>query len=243
MRVPSCERCSKTLDVASAAPGSMADTPHIPSGNSVLDDALGGGLRAGSLVLVEGDAGAGATEFALAVLAGAVHRDTGAVSRFATGLRAPERAKAEAEALLGDKIAASVRFSALGDDRGDGCFRAIAEMGRGDVLVIESTSAFTADLPPLMRALGDATAATGALVLLLHAPGTLPHGSEVALRDAADVCVAFSWKDGGLSRRRLMTIAKVRGLAPMLEAEDVPVFEVALRHGIGIGVSRVKAVL
>lgn len=218
------------------------DGRRVPSGNAVLDEGLGGGFREGSLVLVEGESGAGATEFVLGVAADAA-RGRKVTSRFATGLRAPERAAREARDLLGETAAASIRFCALGNDPARTCQVLLEGLGRGDVLVVESTSTFGSDLPLLTRQLGDLAAASGAVVLLLHAPGTLPARDEAGVRDACDACVSFTWKDGGLARRRLMALSKMRGLAPMLETDDVPVFEVALRHGIGIGVSRVKAVL
>lgn len=216
---------------------------RVKTGSATLDDALEGGFPAGTLVLAESDAGTGATEFAL----GLARSTNGARTHFLTALRSAERAEREARLLLeGAPDALDVESIRTGSDAGV-VMDALAGLGTGDVLVLESASsiarAVDSDLVTLVRDVADAAARTSAVVVLLHATGTLPTHVEAALAELADARLTFSWVDGGPTRRLVLALTKLRGLSELLEHEQVPIFEVALERGRGVSVSRVKSVV
>lgn len=223
-----------------------ARAPPVPTGSTVLDDGLGGGLPAGSLLLVSGEAGAGSVEFCLGALHSA-SREGLRAARFASALRSPARVQREADALFpeGHRIAAVPLPVPLDAAR---CLVLANEMGRGDVLALESLAALAQagaddDLVTLLRELAETAERSQGVVLLLHAPGAVPEALEARVSEAVDGTFRFLWRDGGTMRRRFLSIGRLRGLAPLLETEEVPIFEVGLRKGTGFAISRVKSVL
>ncbi|HLE97431.1 MAG TPA: hypothetical protein VI997_08690 [Candidatus Thermoplasmatota archaeon] len=219
----------------------------IPTGSLALDAALGGGLPIGVAVLVEAEEGAGSTEFALSVLRAVVRARGGHHVRFLSALRSPARVEAEARELFADaRDAQAIDIRAIRPDQAAAdCLAALEDLGPGDVLVIESASALARfeagkDLAMLMQNLGNIASETASLVLLLHAPGTLPPQVECSLAEAADGFLSFRWRDGGPTRRRILMIKKLRGLAPVLDGEQIPVFEVSLHKGVGFAMSKVR---
>ena len=223
------------------------------TGNAFLDAALDGGLPTGAVFLVEGEGGTGSTEFAFSTLRAAIQR--GQRARFISELRSSTRIRAEARALLADAHAGAIETSGteqvsplLRNHLAQVCRLALADLGRGDVLAIESVSALyragTAHtLANLVQSLGDAAAQTGTLVCLLHATGSVPEDVAAVVKEVVDGHVVFGWRDGSALRRRILTVPKLRGLAPVVEGEQVPVFEFELARGAAFRVSRVKNVV
>lgn len=220
----------------------------VQTGSRPLDEALGGGLPSGSVLVVESPHGAGGTEFALAVLRGAGPggRTGGA---FLTCLRSAARARVEAEALFGAEDVAHVGFARLGSQRArEESAQALRRTAAGDVLVLESAGAYArlegaSGLLSLADVAGDEARERDSLVILLHSPGTLDAGTEAALLEAADGVLSFAWLDGGPTRRRSLFLSKLRGLAPALDMEQVPVFEATILPGAGFAISRGRSVV
>lgn len=221
---------------------------RVHTGSPMLDAALAGGLRTGAALLVTGEEGAGATEFALTLLRASAHEKRHA--RFASALRSPPRVKSEMEALFEDDSAArqlDVRALDVKSLR-QGADHVLVGLEEGDVLVLESADSLTTlsdpgELRAAWQGIADAAAARGVLVLLLHSPGTLPAWLESTLAEEADGVLRFSWHDAGPTRRRVLALVKMRGLAPALDGDHVPVFEVSLQRGVGFSVARGKSVL
>jgi KaiC/GvpD/RAD55 family RecA-like ATPase len=217
------------------------------TGSRVLDAALDGGIPWGTSLFVTGEEGAGATEFALTLLRETalkhVHR-----ALFASALRSAGRVKSEIAALFEEKDAGAVDVRTLGAQDPRALLDLVQDLDRGDVLAVESADSLShgaegAALTPLWHELADAAHARGVVLVLLHAPGTLPHAVEAALAEGADGVLNFGWRDGGPSRKRTLAVAKLRGLVKVLGGEQVPVFEVALEKGLGYTISRDTSVL
>lgn len=221
---------------------------RIQTGNRSLDAAFAGGIAPGTVLLLRGEEGAGATEFALTVLRSA--RGHARVARFASALRSATRVRHEYAELfeetdggLGLEVKPLFGDKARADPAG-----ILADLRAGDVLVLESADALAppgdgVSLLPFWREVADAAGERGVVVLLLESPGTLPPAVAASLAEAADGVLEFTWRDGGPVRRRVLAVTKLRGLAPGLDGAEVPVFEVALHRGIGFTVSRGKSVL
>jgi len=92
-------------------------------------------------------------------------------------------------------------------------------------------------------ALGDAACAEGVTILLLHHRGTLPGELEACLAEACDGLLSFGWREATTSRRRVLRIQKLRGLPGILDGDQAPILEVALRRGTGFTLSSVKSVV
>lgn len=219
---------------------------RIRTGSKVLDAALGGGVSPGVALFVAGEEGAGATEFALTALRAAA--TDGRKARILTALRSPSRVHREIVELFEGKARPIDVRSLHPEGVEDELAEAFDDLDKGDVLVIESADTLIAQgdehhVLPLWRELADRSQEIGILVVLLHAPGTLPRPVEAALSEEADGVLRFAWHDGGQARRRLLFIPRMRGLAPVLDGEQVPVFEVALERGLGFSVSRERNVL
>lgn len=223
---------------------------RLGTGSPILDSALAGGIPNGAAFLVTGEDGAGATEFALTVLRHAARERAPCKVRFATALRSASRAGHEYAALFeGAPASPAVEFQVI---EAAWAMRhpeaVLADFHEGDVLVLESADTLREadDAEHLQRfwhVVADAADAVGATVLLLHVPGTLPAALETALAEEADGVIRFEWRDAGPSRRRALVVSKIRGLAPMLDGDQVPVFEVALQRGVGFTISRGKSVI
>jgi KaiC/GvpD/RAD55 family RecA-like ATPase len=223
---------------------------RVQTGSRILDTALAGGIPSGSSLLVSGEEGAGATEFALTVLRTAARDAPHRKARFASALRSAARVAGELEALFeGAKEVELIDVRVLAPMESAAHLGNVLDgLGGGDVLVIESADALAGGhdaqrLIPFWHSLADAAQERGVVVILLHAPGTLPLGVEAAIAEGADGVLRFTWHDGGPTRRRLLSIPKLRGLAPVLDGEQVPVFEVALQRGLGFSISRETSVL
>lgn len=219
---------------------------RLTTGCRPFDEALGGGLPRGSTLVIEGPHGVGSTEFALSLLRAA---EPPGKATFASALRAPARARSEAAELLGTQATESISFSPIHPQSAEkDAIRLVEALGEGDVLVLESASALARapkvrDVVSLVERLADPVHARGALLLILHAPGTLPRQVENGIQEAVDGVFTFAWRDGGPTRRRSLFITKLRGLAPALDGEQVPVFEAILQSGVGYSVSRVRSVV
>lgn len=223
---------------------------RVATGSRILDGLLHGGLPPGTAVLVDSEEGAGGTEFAMAVLHAALEGAKPHKARYLTTLRSAARLEDELEALFPDKkLSGKVDLQEtepqviLADPSA-----VVKGLARGDVVVLESADtlvngASATELLPLWRKLGDAAQASGALVILLHAHGTLSPQLDRALHEGADVILTFTWHSGGPVRRRQLCIPKLRGLAPIVDGEQVPVFDVALHRGMGFAISRDKSVI
>lgn len=215
----------------------------------MLDAALAGGLPSGATLLVTGEEGAGGAEFVLSILRATalakVH-----VARFSSALRAPARVARELNQIFDDEKA-STKLDVRAIDAKtlrQGPEALLAGLNKGDVLALESAQSLTvagreAEFTTLWREIGDTAAERGICVILLHARGSLPRETEVALAEQADGVVDFTWFDGGTARRRVLTITKMRGLSTALDGEQVPVFEVGLHRGVGFSLARGKSVL
>ncbi|GEM_PF-6660450 len=222
---------------------------RVQTGSRVLDAALAGGITPGTSLLVSGEEGAGATEFALTLLHAASLAKEGHKAMFASALRSAARVRAEVAALFEDgaeaKIEVRVLRSAIAPDD---VAELLAGLQKGDVLVVESADSLAKpgdgwSVMPLWHELADAAHAQGVVLLLLHAPGTLPAPVEAHLAEGADGVLRFSWQDGGPARRRILVISKLRGLAPVLGGDHVPLFEVALEPGLGYTISMENSVV
>lgn len=223
---------------------------RVQTGSRILDAALAGGIPPGSALLVSGEEGAGATEFALTVLRTAARAHPDRKARFASALRSSARVSSELASLFeGAEEVARIDVRVLAPmDAAAHLGNVLDGLGEGDVLVIESADALASGqdarrLMPFWHGLADAAQERGVVVVLLHAPGTLPSAVEASLAEGADGVLRFTWHDGGPMRRRLLSIPKLRGLAPVLDGEQVPIFEVALQRGLGFSISRETSVL
>lgn len=220
---------------------------RVRTGSDPLDAALGGGIPCGMTILVEGPQGMGSTEFALSLLRAASAKSQKAL--FATALRSPARARREATALFGEAPSAKLEFVGIPPASArDECHQLVGKLARGDVVALESTAALGRACEPsalvaMVEEVADAAHDAGVTVIYLHAPGTLPPDVENALGEAADGVFSFAWRDGGITRRRALVVSKLRGLAPMLDGEQVPIFEASLHVGVGFAVSRVRSVV
>lgn len=247
---------SKHADVRHAVAGSDSSprAPHVKvmdrveTGIRSLDAALAGGVAPGATLLLTGDEGAGATEFALSFVRHVADRGTHA--RILSALRSPSRVNAEYHELFeSDKENASLEIRAITGEKVRAAPTEVLEgLGRGDLLLIESADALSAAgdgpaLTPYWRAIADAAGESGVVVMLLHSRGTLPPAVEAGLAEAADGVLQFQWHQSGPARRRSLAIVKLRGLSPMLDSAEVPVFEIALQRGTGFSVSRGRSVL
>lgn len=238
---------SPASSIRPAGPGqSLARAMLVPTGNTVLDDGLGGGLPSGSLFQVDGEPGSGSVEFALSVLKGA-SASGHSIATFASVLRSPGRVLREADALFpdGHRIAPVALPLPLDPAR---CLVLANELGPGDVLAFESLAGLSQAaggdaLVPLVRDLAEAAERSQGIILVLHTTGSLPPEVEARLSEVVDGNFCFLWRDGGTTRRRFLRVGRLRGLAPMIEQEEVPIFEVGLRKGAGFTISRVKNVI
>lgn len=222
--------------------------PRVKTGVQTLDAALSGGISPGAVLLLTGEEGAGATEFAFAFLRNAMAQ--GAQGRVVSALRSPARVVAEYRDLFED-VAGSQKLEvrAIAGDK----LRAfptspLEGLQPGDVLVIESADALAPSgdgytLTPCWREIADGAAEKSVIVMLLHSRGTLPPAVEAALSEAADGVLQFNWVQAGPARRRSLAIVKLRGLSPLMDSAEVPVFDVALQRGVGFSVSRGRSVL
>jgi KaiC/GvpD/RAD55 family RecA-like ATPase len=221
---------------------------RVHTGVKMLDTALAGGIAPGTALLLTGQEGAGATEFALVFARNAVTE--GARARVVSALRSPARVLAEYGEIFQDaEVGGGFEVRAIAGDM----LRAMPTsplegLRRGDVLVVESADALAPSgdghsLTPCWRELADGAAATGVIVMLLLSRGTLPAAVEAALGEAADVVLEFSWERAGPARRRSLAIVKLRGLAPAMDGDEVPLFEVSLHQGSGFTVDRGRSVL
>jgi len=224
----------------------MARVVH-GTGDSTFDLALGGGLPHGLLLLL-GEEGAGAIEFAEGLLRAAVTSHQGGRALHVSALRSCERARAQLSEFFEDeKLAASVDYVHV--PQGPLDFPAgIADWGSARVVVIETAASIApscprGDVAALGVALADLAARSHALVVLVCGKGTLSPDALARLEETADGVLRFAWRHGGTMSRRTMQMVKLRGLAPILEADEVPVFEIALRRGEGVIVSRVTNVV
>lgn len=218
--------------------------PPTPTGSVLLDGLLGGGLAHG-LVLLAGEPGAGATPFALGVLAR--HPKAGV---FAALARSPGRVRRDAQGMLADAEVQRLRVEgSFGPADVEARLRSLLDgLPRGGVIVLESSASLHAlvgatRFHALVGELANAAFEGGRVVLLLHATDTLAPKDEARLAEAADVVLGFAWRDGGLGRRRLVRLAKLPGLPPASEGDEVPVLEATIHPGAGFGVLPVRGVL
>lgn len=226
----------------------METMPRVKTGVATLDTALSGGIAPGAALLLTGEEGAGATEFAFAFARHAMAH--GAHARIVSALRSPARVAAEYRDLFEDPAGAKdleVR-SIAGDKLRAFPTQPLEGLGPGDVLVIESADALAPSgdgysLTPCWRELADGAAEHAVIVMLIHSRGTLPAPVEGALAEAADAVLQFSWVQAGPARRRSLAIVKLRGLSPVIDSIEVPIFDVALSRGVGFSVSRGRSVL
>lgn len=223
-----------------------ARAPH-GTGDPTFDLALGGGLPDGLLLLV-GEVGAGAAEFAACLMRAALTSHRGDRALLVSALRSGERARHQLSQLFEDeKLAASVECLPLSHGSFD-LSASLVAWGGARVVVIETAASLgpsspRGDVAALGVMLADFAARAHALVVVECGTGTLPPDALARLEEAADGVLRFSWRHGGTMSRRTMQLVKLRGLAPILETDEVPVFEISLRRGDGIVVSRVTNVV
>lgn len=227
----------------------MIRMDRVETGVRVLDAALAGGFTPGVSILLVGEEGAGSTEFALAFLRHAAEGG-GHVGRVVSTLRSASRVAVEYDALFDvHDHAKALEIQSIDAAKVRADPAAVLEgMRAGDVLLVESADALAASseglaLAPCWRVMADQAGERGVVVLLLLSAGTLPHAVEAVLAEEADGVLRFAWHESGPSRRRTLTLVKLRGLAPALDGADVPVFEVALHRGVGFSLSRGRSVL
>ncbi|HLE96900.1 MAG TPA: hypothetical protein VI997_05965 [Candidatus Thermoplasmatota archaeon] len=231
-------------DASQEMPLPVPPRGRVTTGDRALDVALGEGLPFGVLILLEGDEGAGAVELAFTTLLAAPRDGRRAV--FATALRAPRRVEAELATLMGDAAPALVDVRELRPRHVAADAAAILHgLGRGDVVVLESVAAIARAAPEdgpvsILQPLADEAHEKGVVVLALHARGTVPPRDEAAVAEVADGILHFTWTADGPTRSRRLAVRKLRGLAPALDGEQSPVYEVALRRGQGFAASRVR---
>lgn len=226
----------------------METMPRVKTGVQTLDAALSGGITPGAVLLLTGEEGAGATEFAFAFARNAMTQ--GAQARIVSALRSPARVIAEYRDLFEDPAGAKkIEVQPIAGDKLRAFPTAPLEgLQQGDVLVIESADALAPSgdgytLTPCWRELADGAGERGVIVMLLHSRGTLPPAVEAAIAEASDAVLQFSWVQAGPARRRSLAIVKLRGLSPLMDSAEVPLFEVSLQRGVGFTVSRGRSVL
>lgn len=225
---------------------------RIATGSEPLDSALGGGLPEGFTLLVEGPQGVGSTELAFTLLRTAARRGRGKGRKacFLSALRSARRAAGEAEALFGTPASETgITFVDTMPARAkEAVLATMGSLQTGDVLAFESVAALEhpaqrEGVCAAVQALSDAAQECGVLFILLNSPGSLDDHVEHRVAECVDGVFSFSVREAGSSRRRALTVTKMRGLAPALEGDQMPVFEASLRSGIGFAIAAVKSVV
>jgi len=229
-------------------PSSARVVAPLSTGSATLDDALGGGLPTPALILVEGTSGTGSTEFALTVLF-QVASSRSRIARFASALRSPGAVGREAVKLMEDPHGGErLDLRHISHLELPLLLHMVEDLAAGDCLVIESTAALArlgspTDFTRHVCALGEAAGRVGTTILLLHAHNSIDADTEAQIREIADAVFSFYWQEDGPTRRQLLAIPKLRGLAPVLEHAQNPVFDVGMRRGRGAVVSRLESVM
>ena len=108
-------RLDATADEAAAGGGSVVADDTVPTGFASLDKLLGGGLRAGDLIVLGGDVGSGKSALALAVALRAAQARDGAVVAFLSGEMAVDRVAERALAIEGRARIDDLRQGRLAD--------------------------------------------------------------------------------------------------------------------------------
>ena len=227
--------------------GHVERATRVKTGVQQLDAALSGGIAAGVVMLLSGEEGAGATEFAFAFARNAMTQ--GSHARIVSALRSPGRVIAEYRDLFEDQSVSTLEVHPIvGEKLRAMPTQPLEGLRERDVLVIESADSLALggnghSLTPCWRELADAAGERGIIVMLLHSRGTLDPAVEGAIAEAADAVLQFSWLQAGPARRRSLAIVKLRGLSPVMDGNEVPLFDVALQRGVGFAVSRGRSVL
>lgn len=235
--VPRAEAAS----TAAAAPSKDAPARRrFSTGDETLDKLLDGGLEGGQVVLVEGDGGALSTEFVHALLHAARAPDA-ANAGWLSVIRSSSRVEREAHKLFPDS--GELWFDALESGRDGVGFGLEALVARGDgydVLVFESLSCLEDPSRGIVARLGDAASQRGALVILLHATGSISAIDDARIREQVDAHLRFSSARGGASARHTLAVPKLRGLSAALESAETPLLGIEFRRGKGLVSSRLN---
>ena len=237
----------------------------IPFGISRLDSLLEGGAPPGSVVLLSGEAGAGAREFAYTSASKSTleqeFRYTLSDDIVDSVIKDIEYLDLSTEYFQSSRIPKDWylgRTTELSDLSGGGNREKVlsvlgdylTEHASGNLIVFDSiTDLLSAmaddltwqDIPMLIRGLKRAAEQWGGLVLILASEETLESTQLGQLSDAASGTINFSWETGGSKRARVMVVKQFRGVLSRLEDEDIVQFEGEIHEG-GYDLSNVRKI-
>jgi KaiC/GvpD/RAD55 family RecA-like ATPase len=219
---------------------------RMPTGISSLDPVLDGGIPPGSVVLLEGDIGAGSHEFVYSSLI------------YLSMLR--QRHDAGPNVRVPDTIN-YVTFTRLKEDVLKLLYVTLSlanpkkgKKGEGSTLVVLDSLTDLAtqfpeperwkELTAFLRGLQRVTKVWNSTVYLLLTKGVLEPSREKEIADCVDAVVLFKWEETvGQRRQRTMFFEKFRGVMPHLEERDLVKFVVRITPGSGFEVSNIRVVV
>jgi len=219
----------------------------IPFGISRLDSLLEGGAPPGSVVLLSGEAGAGAREFVYtsAAMNALAHTNEDLFDlhygELPDGAILPPEVHYVSFTSSKETLEEELRYT-LSDDIVDD---AIDHIRYKDL----SVEYFQSSRIPQDWYLGrttDLSDLSGGgnrekLILVLASEETLTATKLGQLSDAASGTINFSWETGGSKRARVMVVKQFRGVLSRLEQEDIVQFESEIHDG-GYDLSNVRKI-
>ena len=195
----------------------------IPSGNSELDSRMGGGIPAGSLVLIEGSSGAGKSVLSQQVLWGALHN--GFTASIFTSENTVKSLSSQMQSidldvldfLLLSKLSIyPMELARLGEHAPQALLQAMKRETRRDVLVIDSfTAAINRDtsnrgILSFFEECKRLCATSKTILVVMHAQAI--HTDLVSsIRSMCDVHLHLRTEQDGQRLVKTLEVAKVRG--------------------------------
>ena len=197
----------------------------ITSGNTELDSRMGGGIPAGSLVLIEGTSGAGKSVLSQQMLWGALNAGFTATlftSENTVKSLVPQMSSIDLDIqdylLLGKLRVYPIELARLGSDAPRLLLRALQNQPGRDVLVIDSlTSAITHDTADLqLRSFFEECkrlCAKGATVMITLHAGAVEPDLMNPIRSLCDAHLNLRSEQDGQRLVKTLEVAKIRGAA------------------------------
>jgi archaeal flagellar protein FlaH len=202
----------------------------ISSGNPELDSRLGGGLPAGSLVLVEGSSGAGKSVLSQQIMRGSLD-DHFSVALF-TSENSVKSLVSQMQSidmdildflLLGKLRAYPVELARLGKDAPDTLLRALKHEKERDILIVDSfTSAITRAITDLhIRSFFEECkrlCARGQTIIITLHENAISGEMINSIRSMCDAHLILQSEQDGQRIVKTLQVAKIRGAASVTGA-------------------------